>query len=141
MSFDEDEGLLAKEMKLAQNAKKIALMILGTAGQKYMLELSDQQEVLINAADIIIDAYQMESAILRAQKYAEKEGEESAAAQIDMAGVFLQRRDSARRNEGEKHACRHRRRRRNADASRRSKAFYKKQFADQHHRRPTKNRR
>ena len=68
MSFDEDDSLLAIETKLAQNAKKIALMVLGTAAQKYMMALSDQQEILCNAADIIMDAYQMETAILRAQK-------------------------------------------------------------------------
>jgi tRNA U55 pseudouridine synthase TruB len=85
MSFDEDEGVLATEIKLAQNAKKVALMILGTAAQKYMTELANQQEVLMNAADIIIEAYQMETAILRAQKMAQK-GE--AANQIDMASVF-----------------------------------------------------
>ncbi len=85
MSFDEDEGVLATEIKLAQNAKKVALMILGTAAQKYMAELSNHQEVLMNAADIIIEAYQMETAILRAQKMAQK-GE--AANQIDMASVF-----------------------------------------------------
>lgn len=85
MSFDEDEGVLASEIKLAQNAKKVALMILGTAAQKYMLELSNQQEVLLSCADIIIDAYQMETAILRAQKLAEKG---DAASQIDMASVF-----------------------------------------------------
>ena len=85
MSFDEDEGVLSTEIKLAQNAKKVALMILGTAAQKYMAELSNQQEVLMNAADIIIEAYQMETAILRAQKMAQK-GE--AANQIDMASVF-----------------------------------------------------
>lgn len=85
MSFDEDEGVLATEIKLAQNAKKVALMILGTAAQKYMLELSNQQEVLLSCADIIIDAYQMETAILRAQKLAEKG---DATSQIDMASVF-----------------------------------------------------
>ncbi|HVE55476.1 MAG TPA: acyl-CoA dehydrogenase family protein [Pyrinomonadaceae bacterium] len=85
MSFDEDEGVLATEIKLAQNAKKVALMILGTAAQKYMLELSNQQEVLLSCADIIIDAYQMETAILRAQKLAQKG---DAARQIDMASVF-----------------------------------------------------
>ncbi|MEP6902039.1 MAG: acyl-CoA dehydrogenase family protein [Actinomycetota bacterium] len=85
MSFDDEEGVLVTERKLAQNAKKIALMILGTAAQKYMMELSNQQEVLISAADIIIDAYQMETAILRAQKLAEKG---DAASQIDMASVF-----------------------------------------------------
>jgi alkylation response protein AidB-like acyl-CoA dehydrogenase len=85
MSFDEDEGVLATEIKLAQNAKKVALMILGTAAQKYMADLSNQQEILMNAADIIIEAYQMETAILRAQKMAQKG---DAANQIDMASVF-----------------------------------------------------
>ncbi len=85
MSFDEDEGVLVTERKLAQNAKKVALMILGYAAQKYMMTLSEQQEVLMNAADIIIDAYQMETAILRAQKLAEKG---DATNQIDMASVF-----------------------------------------------------
>jgi hypothetical protein len=88
MSFDEDDSLLAKELKLAQNAKKIALMILGTAAQKYMMELQNQQEILLNAADIIIDAYAMETAILRAQKIAAKNGEDASGNYIDMAGVF-----------------------------------------------------
>jgi hypothetical protein len=70
MSFDEDEGVLAREMKLAQNAKKIALMVVGTAAQKYMTELQNQQEILMNAADIIMNAYAMETAVLRAQKLA-----------------------------------------------------------------------
>ena len=88
MSFDEDTSLLAAETRLAQNAKKIALMVIGTAAQKYMMELQNQQEILLNAADIIMDAYQMETAILRAKKFAEKNGEEAAARYIDMAGVY-----------------------------------------------------
>jgi alkylation response protein AidB-like acyl-CoA dehydrogenase len=88
MSFDEDTSLLANETKLAANAKKIALMVLGTAAQKYMMELAQQQEVLLNCADIIMDAYQMESAILRAMKVAASKGEEAAAREIDMAAVF-----------------------------------------------------
>ncbi|MCA1608975.1 MAG: acyl-CoA dehydrogenase family protein, partial [Acidobacteria bacterium] len=88
MSFDEDEGLLAAETKLAKNAKKIALMVLGTAAQKYTAELQHQQEVLLNCADIIMEAYQMESAILRAKKYAEKNSEEQAGRFVDMAAVF-----------------------------------------------------
>lgn len=85
ISFDEDEGVLATELKLAQNAKKIALMILGTAAQKYMMELQKEQEILCNAADIIIEAYQMETAVLRAQKLA---AGGSADRQIEMAQVF-----------------------------------------------------
>ncbi len=88
MSFDEDTGLLAAETKLAQNAKKIALMVLGTAAQKYMMKLQDEQEVLLNSADIIMDAYQMETVILRAKKIAAEKGEEAAAKFVDMAGVF-----------------------------------------------------
>lgn len=84
-SFDEDETVLASEMKLAQNAKKIALMILGTAAQKYMTALSEQQEILLSAADIIIDAYAMETSILRAQKLAAKGNAENYT---DIAGVF-----------------------------------------------------
>ncbi len=102
MSFDEDTSVLANETKLAANAKKIALMVLGTAAQKYMMELAQQQEVLINCADIIMDAYQMDSAILRAKKIAASKGEEAAAREIDIAGVYcndaIQRVECAARN-------------------------------------------
>ena len=102
MSFDEDTGILAAETKLAQNAKKTALMVLGTAAQKYMMELANQQEVLLNCADIIMDAYQMETAILRAKKYADANGEEAAGRYIDMASVYcndaMQRVEAAAKN-------------------------------------------
>jgi alkylation response protein AidB-like acyl-CoA dehydrogenase len=87
-SFDDDDGVLAAEQKLAQNAKKVALMTLGTAAQKYMMKLADQQEILLGIADIIMDAYAMESAILRAQKLAASEGEAAAARYVDMTRVF-----------------------------------------------------
>ena len=99
MSFDEDDSLLANEMKLAQNAKKIALMVVGTAAQKYMTDLQNQQEILMNAADIIMGAYAMETAILRAQKLA---GKGKAEDQIAMAQVFcndtIQKIEMAARN-------------------------------------------
>jgi alkylation response protein AidB-like acyl-CoA dehydrogenase len=88
VSFDEDTSLLAAETKLAQNAKKISLMVLGTAAQKYMMGLADQQEVLLNCADIIMDAYQMETAVLRAKKVAASKGEDAAARFVDMASVY-----------------------------------------------------
>src|SRR6184192_1703464 len=87
-SFDTDENLLATEMKLAQNAKKVALMTLGTAAQKYMMGLSDQQEILMGVADIIMDAYAMESAILRTQKLATSQGEKAAEPFVKMTRVF-----------------------------------------------------
>jgi alkylation response protein AidB-like acyl-CoA dehydrogenase len=87
-SFDDDESLLAAELKLAKNAKKVGLMTLGTAAQKYMMKLGDQQEILIGIADIIMDAYAMESAILRAQKLAGNQGEAAAERYVDMTRVF-----------------------------------------------------
>ena len=88
MSFDEDNGVLAAETRLAQNAKKVALMVLGTAAQKYMMALADQQEVLLNCADIIMDAYQMETAVLRAKKIAARNGQEAHGRYVDIAAVF-----------------------------------------------------
>jgi alkylation response protein AidB-like acyl-CoA dehydrogenase len=86
--FDDDDAVLAAEQKLAGNAKKVALMTLGTAAQKYMMKLGDQQEVLMGIADIIIDTYAMECAILRAQKLVASQGEDAAARYIEMTRVF-----------------------------------------------------
>ena len=86
--FDDDDTLLAAEQKLATNAKKVALMTLGTAAQKYMMKLGDQQEILMGIADIIMDTYAMETAILRARKLAASEGESAAERYLDMTRVF-----------------------------------------------------
>jgi alkylation response protein AidB-like acyl-CoA dehydrogenase len=98
-SEDEDDAVLAAEMRLTQNAKKVALMVLGTAAQKYMMGLSDQQEILLSAANIIMDTYAMESSILRAQKLSAAQGEEQAARYVDMTRVFCN--DAVERIEAE----------------------------------------
>ncbi len=87
-SLDDDESVLSNEIRLTRNAKKVALMTLGTAAQKYMLALADQQEILISVSDIIMDVYAMESAILRTQKIADAKGEDGAARFLDMTRVF-----------------------------------------------------
>jgi alkylation response protein AidB-like acyl-CoA dehydrogenase len=86
--FDDDDSLLAAEQKLATNAKKVALMTLGTAAQKYMMKLGDQQEILMGIADIIMDTYAMETAILRARKLAAAQGESAVERYLDMTRVF-----------------------------------------------------
>ena len=86
--FDDDDSLLAAEQKLTANAKKVALMTLGTAAQKYMMKLGDQQEILMGIADIIMDTYAMETAILRARKLAASQGEKAAERYLDMTRVF-----------------------------------------------------
>jgi alkylation response protein AidB-like acyl-CoA dehydrogenase len=98
-SFDLDEGLLATEQKLAQNAKKVALMTLGTAAQKYMMGLSDQQEILMSVANIIMDTFAMESAILRTQKMAATQSEQAVTQYAEITRVFCN--DAVERIEAE----------------------------------------
>jgi alkylation response protein AidB-like acyl-CoA dehydrogenase len=62
-----DEAPLADEMRAITAFKKVALMVIGTAMQTYGEKLTDQQEVLGYAADILMDVYAGESAVLRAQ--------------------------------------------------------------------------
>ena len=66
-SLSADEGLDA-DMKTVAALKKVALMVLGTAMQTYGQKLTDEQEILCAAADILIDIYAAESAVLRARE-------------------------------------------------------------------------
>jgi alkylation response protein AidB-like acyl-CoA dehydrogenase len=66
-SLSMDEGLDA-DLRTVGSFKKVALMVLGTAMQTYGSKLSDEQEVLCAAADILIDTYAAESAVLRARE-------------------------------------------------------------------------
>ncbi len=69
---EEREGSLATEHALLASAKKLALFSAGSATERYMQKLADEQEVLGALADIIIAVFTMESAILRAEKIAAK---------------------------------------------------------------------
>jgi hypothetical protein len=62
-----EDHVLADELRAVAAFKKVALMIVGTAMQTYGEKLTDQQEVLGYAADILIDTYAGESAVLRAE--------------------------------------------------------------------------
>ena len=56
------------EQDLVANAKKIALLTMGLAYQRYLAALEQQQEVLMAIADIIMETYAMESVQLRVRK-------------------------------------------------------------------------
>jgi butyryl-CoA dehydrogenase len=86
---DEFEGPLAEERKLVAQAKKLALFVAGAATQKYMQAIQDQQEVMGAIADMTIETYAMESAVLRAQKITEAKGEAAATIPVAMARVYL----------------------------------------------------
>jgi alkylation response protein AidB-like acyl-CoA dehydrogenase len=88
-SGEEVEGALADERKLVAQAKKLGLFAAGSATQKYMTAIQDQQEIMGAIADITIEAYAMESAVLRAQKIVEAKGEAAAALPLAMTRVYL----------------------------------------------------
>jgi len=84
--LDEVEGLLAHEQKLLNHAKKAALASLGMAAQMNKLALSEQQIVMLGIADVIIDTYAMESAILRTRKLVASDA--AVSCYLDMTRVF-----------------------------------------------------
>src|SRR5690349_15162064 len=86
---EELEGALAEERKLVMQAKKLGLFAAGSATQKYMQAIQDQQEVMGAIADMTIEVYAMESAVLRAQKIADRNGEKTATLPIAMTRVYL----------------------------------------------------
>jgi alkylation response protein AidB-like acyl-CoA dehydrogenase len=86
---EELEGPLAEERKVVASAKKLGLFVAGAATQKYMQAIQDQQEVMGAIADMVIETYAMESAVLRAQKIAERNGENAASLPIAMTRVYL----------------------------------------------------
>jgi alkylation response protein AidB-like acyl-CoA dehydrogenase len=86
---EEIEGALAEERKLVEQAKKLGLFVSGAATQKYMMAIQDHQEVMGAIADMTIEIYAMESAVLRAQKMVAQKGEAAAALPIAMTQVYL----------------------------------------------------
>jgi alkylation response protein AidB-like acyl-CoA dehydrogenase len=88
-SGDETDGTLAEERKLVGQAKKLGLFAAGSATQKYMQGIQDQQEIMGAIADMTIETYAMESAVLRTQKLAESKGEAASAIPIAMTRVYL----------------------------------------------------
>ena len=61
---------LEREAEILSRVKKIALFAAGVASQRYMTALQDQQEIMADLADIISQAFALESALLRARKLA-----------------------------------------------------------------------
>jgi alkylation response protein AidB-like acyl-CoA dehydrogenase len=86
---DDLEGALSEERKLVAQAKKLGLFAAGSATQKYMQSIQDQQEIMGAIADMTIETYAMESAVLRAQKLVESKGEAGATLALAMTRVYL----------------------------------------------------
>jgi hypothetical protein len=84
-----DEAAFSKELKLLASLKKAILMVAGAAVQKLMMNIDKEQEILMNIADMAIEVFHAESAMLRAIKMANIKGENASALQLDMARTYL----------------------------------------------------
>ncbi len=85
----EEEGLFAKEKKALANLKKAGLMVAGAAVQKLMAKISEEQEILMNLADMLIEGYVAESVLLRVEKLIGLRGEKACEIEKEMAIIYL----------------------------------------------------
>jgi alkylation response protein AidB-like acyl-CoA dehydrogenase len=85
----DDDAVFAKEKRALANLKKAGLMVAGAAVQKFMMKLSDEQEVLMSLADMLIEGYVAESTILRVEKLIAMKGEKACAIQKEIAIIYL----------------------------------------------------
>ena len=86
---DQDDAPFASEKKLVNNLKKAILMVSGAAVQKLMAKVENEQEVLMNIADMAIQTFNAESVLLRAIKLADRQGEEKTSYVIDIMRTYL----------------------------------------------------
>ena len=83
------DGPLAQEHQLIENFKQLFLMITGNATQKYGTKLEEEQQVLQALADVLIEIYFSESAILRTLKNCNRSGLSSQEIQIAMTENYV----------------------------------------------------
>lgn len=90
-SFDTPDysELFSEEKEMIAKLKSAFLMVAGAAVQKFGMDLDSHQQLLMAAADMLIEIYMAESTLLRTEKLAKKEGEAKVEEQIAMAKLYL----------------------------------------------------
>lgn len=81
--------LFAAEKDVLKKLKKVFLMVGGKAAMALQGKIEDEQEVMMNLADVMIEIYAAESGLLRAEKLVEMKGEAACQNQIAMAQIYL----------------------------------------------------
>ncbi len=89
MSTPDADDIFGAERKALKNAKKAFLLIAGGAVQKLMMGLEKEQEILMHAADVLMDILNMESGMLRAEKLVNLQGLESSQIYVDMVKCYF----------------------------------------------------
>jgi alkylation response protein AidB-like acyl-CoA dehydrogenase len=87
-SIDTSE-LFAMEKDLVYKLKKVFLMVGGKAAMALQDRIEDEQEIMMNLADVMIEIYAAESVLLRTEKLVSQRGEGACAAQIAMTRIYL----------------------------------------------------
>ena len=87
-SAPDTETPLLAERSLLSRAKRLAIFTLGRAKAAYGEALADEQEVLAHIADIMLEIYALESAILRAEKLFNAKGREASATALDITRTY-----------------------------------------------------
>ncbi|WP_373523837.1 acyl-CoA dehydrogenase family protein, partial [Aquiflexum sp.] len=82
-------ALFAAEKEVVKNLKKVFLMVGGKAAMALADKIESEQEVMMNLADVMIEIYAAESAVLRTEKLVSLRGEEACKPQIAMTQVYL----------------------------------------------------
>jgi len=75
--------------KLIVNFKKAILMVAGAALQKYTTAFQNEQEIMMNIADMLMYTYAAESTLLRVEKLAGMYDEKKLAIYKDILDVFV----------------------------------------------------
>jgi alkylation response protein AidB-like acyl-CoA dehydrogenase len=88
--FDaEEETPFGKEKKLIANLKKAILLTAGAAVQKLMMKIENEQEILMNLADMAIETFNAESVLLRIMKMTDQQGEAATKLHQDIMRTYL----------------------------------------------------
>jgi hypothetical protein len=85
----DEEAAFSKEIKTIANFKKAILMVAGAAVQKLMMSLDKEQEILMNIADMAIEIFHAESALLRVMKLTQLKGETAVGIETDIMKIYL----------------------------------------------------
>jgi alkylation response protein AidB-like acyl-CoA dehydrogenase len=86
---DNESHVLTNKINFVNQAKKLAVYVSGVAVQKYMADIKDRQTFMVDMADFIIEAYAMESALLRTLELIKKYGEDKCQIPIAITKVYI----------------------------------------------------
>ncbi len=90
-SFDtkNEQSIFSEQHESIKNLKKAVLMVLGKAALHFKNKITDEQEILMNIADMIIDLYAAESSLLRSEKIINKYSKNESSIYFDIAQSLM----------------------------------------------------